>query len=68
VPPRTTSTERPQLKRAYNNKETAEAINCSTRTLSRLDAKNAGPKFFWVGHRKRRTEEAIRKFQEDNAA
>jgi len=48
--------------------KTAALLDCSIKTLQRLDAKKAGPEFFMVGSRKRRTLRAIRKFVEDNAA
>jgi len=48
--------------------KTAEILDISLKTLQRLDARGAGPKYFMVGCRKRRTLGAIRKFQEQNAA
>jgi hypothetical protein len=39
---------------------TAALLDISLKTLQRLDAKKAGPKFFRVGSRKRRTLGAIR--------
>jgi hypothetical protein len=47
---------------------TAALLDISIKTLQRLDAKKAGPRFFTVGSRKRRTLAAIRQFQKDNAA
>jgi hypothetical protein len=48
--------------------QTAELLAVSVKTLQRLDAKKAGPQFFRVGSRKRRTLSAIRQFQRGNAA
>jgi hypothetical protein len=47
---------------------TAELLDVSIKTLQRLDARKAGPRYFKVGARKRRTLGAIRQFQRDSAA
>jgi len=54
--------------RSCSDATTAALLDISIKTLQRLDAKKAGPRFFTVGSRKRRTLAAIRQFQKDNAA
>ena len=58
----------PSDDQSCSDAKTAELLAISRKTLQRLDAKKAGPQFFMVGFRKRRTLGAIRQFQKNNAA
>jgi len=58
----------PDNDQACDDRRTADLLRISVKTLQRLDARKAGPAFFTVGSRKRRTLGSIRQFQKDNAA
>ena len=58
----------PDNDQSCSDARTAELLDISVKTLQRLDARKAGPPFFMVGTRKRRTLGAIRQFQKDSAA
>jgi hypothetical protein len=50
----------PDDDQSCSDARTAELLDISVKTLQRLDARKAGPSFFLVGSRKRRTLRAIR--------
>jgi hypothetical protein len=62
------ATPLPNDHQSYDDAGTAELLRISIKTLQRLDRRKAGPQFFWVGSRKRRTLGAIRKFQRGEVA